>query len=85
MDVQIVLPVVLAISAVSLLVAFFLARWVLASDQGTPQMREIADAIREGAEAFLSRQYRTIALLAVVAAAVIAGFYYVNRDVANIK
>src|SRR4029078_9804753 len=35
-------------------------------------------------EAFLSRQYRTIALLAVVAAAVIFGFYYVNREVKNI-
>ena len=47
-------------------------------------MRAISDAIREGAEAFLSRQYRTIAMLSVVAAAAIFGFYYVNRDVANI-
>jgi K(+)-stimulated pyrophosphate-energized sodium pump len=85
MDVEIVLPLVLGISLLSLAVAFFLARQVLAADQGSPQMREIADAIREGAEAFLSRQYRTIAFLAVVAAAVIAGFYFVNRDVANIK
>ena len=47
-------------------------------------MREISDAIREGAEAFLSRQYRTIAMLSVVAAAAIFGFYFVNRDVKNI-
>ncbi len=57
---------------------------MLAADTGKPEMRAISDAIREGAEAFLSRQYRTIALLSVVAAAAIFGFYYVNREVKNI-
>src|SRR5262245_34130254 len=84
MGVETVLAVVLAISVLSLLVAFVLARHVLAADTGKPEMREISDAIREGAEAFLSRQYRTIAVLSVVAAAAIFGFYYVNRDVKNI-
>jgi K(+)-stimulated pyrophosphate-energized sodium pump len=84
MPVEIVLPLVLSISVLSLVVAAFLARHVLSADTGTPQMREISDAIREGAEAFLSRQYRTIGLLSVVAAAAIFGFYYVNRDVRNI-
>jgi K(+)-stimulated pyrophosphate-energized sodium pump len=84
MDVQAVLAVVLGISVLSLVVAFFLARHVLAADTGKPEMREISDAIREGAEAFLSRQYRTIAMLAIVAAAAIFGFYYINRGVKNI-
>jgi K(+)-stimulated pyrophosphate-energized sodium pump len=84
MDVSAVLPIVLGISILSLAVAGLLARQVLAADQGQPQMREIAAAIREGAEAFLARQYQTIGWLAVVAAALICGFYYVNRDVANI-
>jgi K(+)-stimulated pyrophosphate-energized sodium pump len=75
---------VLAISFLSLFVAFFLARLVLAAHPGQPAMQEIAAAIREGAEAFLSRQYKTIAYLAVVAAAVIFGFYYLNREVKNI-
>src|SRR6185503_16591647 len=44
----------------------------------------IANAIREGAEAFLSRQYRTIGLLSLVTAGIIFGFYYVNREVRNI-
>ncbi|MGE0456535.1 MAG: sodium-translocating pyrophosphatase [Vicinamibacteria bacterium] len=79
-----VLPLVLAISALSLIVAVVLARHVLAADQGKPEMQEIAAAIREGAEAFLARQYRTIGMLAVVAAALIFGFYFVNRDVKNI-
>jgi K(+)-stimulated pyrophosphate-energized sodium pump len=84
MFVENVLPIVLGISVLSLVVAAFLAKHVLAADAGTPGMREISDAIREGAEAFLSRQYKTIAALAVVAAGAIFGFYYVNREVKNI-
>jgi K(+)-stimulated pyrophosphate-energized sodium pump len=84
MSVDSVLPLVLGISVVSLVVAFVLARQVLAADTGKPEMRAISDAIREGAEAFLSRQYRTIALLSIVAAAAIFGFYYLNREVKNI-
>jgi K(+)-stimulated pyrophosphate-energized sodium pump len=82
--VEMVLPLVLAISVLSLVVAVALARHVLAADQGKPEMQQIAAAIREGAEAFLARQYRTIGVLAVVAAALIFGFYFVNRDVKNI-
>src|SRR4029450_6077244 len=76
--------VVLGISVLSLAVAWVLARQVLSADTGKPEMQEIAGAIREGAEAFLSRQYRTIGLLSVAAAAVIFGFYHLNRHVPNI-
>jgi K(+)-stimulated pyrophosphate-energized sodium pump len=79
-----VLPLVLTISVLSLLVAALLARHVLSADTGTPAMRVISDAIREGAEAFLSRQYKTIFALAAVAAILIFAFYHLNRDVANI-
>ncbi len=79
-----VLPLVLAISVLTLIIAGLMGRRVLEADTGTPEMRKISDAIRQGAEAFLSRQYTTIALLAVVAAAVIFAFYHVNRDVKNI-
>src|ERR1700729_3306461 len=51
-----------------LVFALFLARSVLAYDTGTPEMRLISNAIREGAEAFMSRQYTTIAALAIVLA-----------------
>ncbi|MEO7000785.1 MAG: sodium/proton-translocating pyrophosphatase, partial [Ktedonobacterales bacterium] len=58
-------------SVIAILFAFGLRRWVLANDTGTPAMRKVSDAIYEGAQAFLSRQYRTIAVLAVVSAVVI--------------
>jgi K(+)-stimulated pyrophosphate-energized sodium pump len=79
-----VLPLVLLISIFSLYVASKLAREVLAQPTGTSDMQRISDAIRRGAEAFLSRQYRTIGALAVVAAVVIFSFYFANRNVKNI-
>src|ERR687897_2058493 len=66
---------VIAVSCLSLVFAVYLARWVLARDTGTPKMREISDAIKEGAEAFLSRQNRTIILMSVMLAALIFFLY----------
>ncbi|MEW5974839.1 MAG: sodium-translocating pyrophosphatase [Acidobacteriota bacterium] len=55
----------LGISLLGLLFAIFLIRDVLRRDTGTPRMREISDAIKSGAEAFLRRQNRTIGYLAL--------------------
>jgi K(+)-stimulated pyrophosphate-energized sodium pump len=55
----------LATGVVALIVALGLMRSVLAADQGTPLMKEIAAAIQEGAEAFLSRQFKVISILVV--------------------
>ena len=52
--------VVLAISLVALLFAYYLVREVLAAPEGTEKMREIARAIQEGARAYLNRQFRTL-------------------------
>jgi K(+)-stimulated pyrophosphate-energized sodium pump len=69
------IALVLGISVLSLLVAVGLARWVIGQDNGTPEMRVVSDAIQEGAEAFLKRQYRTIGLLSLVLAALIYVLY----------
>ena len=62
-------------SFIALLVAAYFALQVLRADQGTPKMREVSDAIREGAEAFIKRQYSTITMLAIVLAILIFGVY----------
>jgi K(+)-stimulated pyrophosphate-energized sodium pump len=54
--------------AAAVLYAIWLARDVLSRDTGTPAMQEIGGMIFEGAMAFLSRQYRTIAIFAVLTA-----------------
>ena len=66
---------VFIISLVALLFAAYLAWDVLKRDTGTPAMQNIANAIREGANAFLKRQYKTIAILAIVVAVLIFGVY----------
>jgi len=66
---------VIAISCLSLLFALYLARYVCQRDMGTQKMQEISNAIKEGAEAFLSRQNRTIVLLAAPLAVLIFILY----------
>src|SRR6476661_3091404 len=55
----------------ALAVGFYLVRGVLAADQGTPTMIEIASAIQEGAMAYLRRQFKTIAVILIPLAIVV--------------
>jgi len=57
--------------AAAVLYALWLARDVLSRDPGTPAMQEIGGMIFEGAMAFLKRQYRTIAIFALLTAVII--------------
>src|SRR6266478_2099897 len=66
---------VLGLSVLALAVAWGLRGYVLRQDNGTADMRKISDAIQEGAEAFLRRQYKTIALLSVALGALIYVLY----------
>ncbi len=54
----------------AILFSVFMARNVLSRSTGTPRMREVSDMILEGAHAFFRRQYGTIAVISVLAAAV---------------
>ena len=60
------LLVVLAIAIAGLLYAWLLVRQVLGADKGTPKMQEIAAAVREGANAYLSAQFRKIGPLIIL-------------------
>ena len=78
------LLVVIGASGLALLFAIFLARWVLARARGTAEMQRISDAIQQGAEAYLARQYKTIAVLAVVVAALLGvGYGFFRHTTAN--
>jgi K(+)-stimulated pyrophosphate-energized sodium pump len=57
---------ILLTSLVALGFAALFAKEVLAAGQGTPKMIEIAKAVQEGAAAYLSRQFRTLAVFAVI-------------------
>jgi len=58
--------VILGISFVALLFAWYLVREVLSAPEGTPKMKEIATAIQEGASAYLSRQFRTVGVFLAI-------------------
>jgi len=58
-------------AVVALLYAVLLIFNVRSQNPGTPKMQEIASAVREGANAFLSREYRVIAPVAVIVAVAI--------------
>ena len=51
---------------VGLIVAYALAAWIGKLDEGNERMKEIAGYIREGAMAFLRREYKTMAIVIVV-------------------
>jgi K(+)-stimulated pyrophosphate-energized sodium pump len=70
--------IALAVGLLSVIAAIAFARNVLANDSGTPEMQRISDAIREGAEAFMRRQYGSIAILAVVIAVILYIGYYAS-------
>jgi K(+)-stimulated pyrophosphate-energized sodium pump len=65
-------PVIPIAGLIALGFAALLGRSVLKKGQGTPEMRQISDAIQEGANAFLKRQYTTIAIIAAILAVAFA-------------
>src|ERR1700724_1710594 len=63
---------IVACGSLSILYAIWAIRSVLAADAGNPRMQEIAAAVREGAQAYLKRQYTTIGIVGVVICFILA-------------
>ncbi|MFD4997238.1 sodium-translocating pyrophosphatase [Streptomyces buecherae] len=63
---RLIVLVIAAVAVAALAVAVALVRQVLAAGEGTDSMKEIAAAVQEGANAYLARQLRTLAVFAAV-------------------
>jgi K(+)-stimulated pyrophosphate-energized sodium pump len=71
---MIIVYVAIACGLVAVLYGVVTSQQILKLSPGNPRMVEIAGAIQEGASAYLARQYRTIALVGVVMAVIVAWF-----------
>ena len=61
----------LACGALGVIYALVTASWVSKQNAGSEKMQQISDAIKEGAIAFLNREYKTVAIVAVVLTALL--------------
>ncbi|MDW8799559.1 sodium-translocating pyrophosphatase [Clostridium sp. A1-XYC3] len=73
------LTIIFSSIATALLVILFLIKFIFSQEKGSSQMQNISNAIKEGAMAFMKRQYKTIVCLALITAIlIIAANYFGN-------
>ena len=67
----------IGISVIAMIVAVFLSAYILKKPEGDETMKEISEAIQDGAKGFLNRQYSTIAIFAVLLSVLL---YFTTHD-----
>ena len=65
-DINTTVTVAVIASVIGLIFALYQRSFVLAQDEGSARMQQIAAAIQRGAQAFLSREYRAVAVLVII-------------------
>ena len=71
-----VMYAVLGAGLLALVYAVVQAKWVSAQDAGTDRMKELSGYIRDGAMAFLKKEYRVLSVFVLVVAVALFGMYY---------
>lgn len=77
-----ILYAVPVVGLLALAIALFLKSWIAKQDEGNDRMKEISGYIREGAMAFLGREYKMVAVFAVALLAIIAIFISIPAAIA---
>ena len=79
-DINSYLIPVFIVGVAAVLFAIYLARDVMSRDTGTKEMQDVSDLIFEGAQAYMRRQYSTIAVFSLIVAAILGVLVYIFEN-----